>query len=259
MPETADGGLVVRCPERIDRRSRLGPFPSARDAAKFLCYAAAGALLAPWVSPLLWLPLIGIGFAVSVWKPDGRAADEKAFVFACWKFRSLAGRNRMSRRGDPLTRHGVVQLAPSQYVVFVRTAGCPIAYLPPVELEQKFELYRELLRATAGQFAMLCTSTPIRVAPVLPYGSESSGADHDARRGYIELAQLLCRRRSIRRVYFVLRNNDVGPDALARLEAQASSLIDQLAGLGIDSVRLRDRALSEAVHRFGWSQREVGP
>jgi len=257
MAESTDGDLVVRFPERVDRRSRLGPFPSAHDAAKFLCYAAAAALVAPWVSAFLWIPLVGIGFGISVWQPDGRPADERALVYVLWRFRRISGRSGLIGRGDTVTRHALVQLAPSNYLAVVRARGCPIAYLPPAELEQKFELYRDLLRASAGHLAILCTTVPIRATPLLPAGPDALGADQGARRGYVELASLLCRRRSVRRVYLALRNTEAGPDALSRLEAQASSMIERLARLGLRPVRLTDRALREAARRFDWSGSEA--
>lgn len=257
MPESTDRELIVPLPERVDRRSRLGPFPSARDAAKFLCYAAAAALVAPWVSAFLWVPLVGIGFGVSVWHPDGRPVDERAVVYAAYRFRRLSGGNRTIGRGSAVTRHGVVQLASMSYVAVVRAGGCPIAYLPPAELEEKFGLYRDLLRTTAGQFTILCTVVPIRAAPLLPAGPDRPGDDQSARHGYVELATILCRRRLARRVYLALRNPETGPDALARLEAQASSLTERLAGLGVRPVRLSEAALQDAARRFGWSRSEV--
>jgi hypothetical protein len=259
MAEASDFGPVVRLPERVDRRSRLGPFPSAQDAAKFLCYAAAGALVAPWVGPLLWLPLVGVGFGVSVWQPDGRPVDERAFTYLRWKVRSFSGRLGMTHRKDSVTRHGVVQLAPSCYVAVVRASGYPIAYLPPRELAQKFEQYRDVLRTLAGDFAILSTTVPIRAAPVLPAGRDAPGMEGDALRGYRELTELLCHRRRVRRVYVAVRNSESGPDTLARLEVQVSSLTERLRGLGLYSVRLQDRALREASHRFGWAPVESLP
>lgn len=259
MAEASDVGPVVRLPERVDRRSRLGPFPSARDAAKFLCYAAAGALVAPWVNPFLWLPLVGLGLGISVWQPEGRPLDERALTYLRWRARSFSGRFGMTHRRDAITRHGVVQVAPSCYVAVVRTSGCPIAYLPPTELAARFEHYRDIVRTVAGDFAILSTTVPIRATPILPPGRDAPGADGDALRGYRELAELLCRRRRVRRVYVAVRSSESGPDAFARLEVQVSSLAERLRGLGLGSVRLRDRALREASHRFGWTLAEGLP
>jgi len=259
MDDSADAVPVVRIPERVDRRARLGPFPSMRDAAKFLCYAAAGALAAPWVSPFLWLPFVGVGLAVSVWQPEGRPIDARVLAYARWRVRSMSPRGRMTGRRDPLTRRGVVPLAPSCYLAVVRASGCPVAYLPPVELARKFERYRELLRTVTGSFALLSTTYPIRSAPVLPVDREAPGTDREARQGYGELVELLCRRRRTRRVYVAVRNAEAGPDALARLEAQASSLAEQLRGLGLRVTRLRDRELDEAVRQFGWVSPEARP
>lgn len=259
MPDPTGSGPVVRLPERVDRRARLGPFPSAGDAAKFLCYAASGALLAPWVSPFLWLPLVGVGFAVSVWRPDGRAADERALRYLLWKLRSIPGRIPVTSRDYPTIRQGFVHLAPGTYAVVVRSAGCPIAYLPPTDLEAKFAQFREVLRTAPGQFAFLSTTIPIRARPWLPRSEEPMRSDRDARQGYAELTELLCRRRRVRRVYVAIRNSETGPDALARLNVEVGSLIERLRGLGLDPVRLANRGLQEAAYRFDWGFEEARP
>src|SRR5208282_2604654 len=73
MEGPSAGVPVVVLPERVDRRVRLGPFPSAKDAVKFASYAAAGAVLAPFATPFAWVPVLALGFVVSVWHPDGEA------------------------------------------------------------------------------------------------------------------------------------------------------------------------------------------
>ncbi len=259
MPDPTGTGPVVHLPERVDRRARLGPFPSARDAAKFLCYAAAGALLSPWVGPFLWLPVVGVGFAVSVWRPDGRAADERALRYVRWKLRSHSPEGFMTGRPVPVIRRGFVQLGPGIYAAVIRSAGCPIAYLPPADLETKFSQFREILRTVPGQFAFLSTTAAIRAASWRPGLEVPARADEEARRGYAELTGLLCRRRRVRRVYVAIRNSEPGPDALARLDDVAGSLIERLRGVGLDPVRLENRGLDEAAARFGWGLGEVRP
>lgn len=253
MDEVADGPPVIGLPERIDRRMRLGPFASSRDALKFATYAAAGVLLAPFASPWVWLPVVAAGFAVSVWRPDGQAVDERAFTFLAWKLRSVDPRgagNRMT--GGPLVRQGLLQLAPHRYAAVVRTGGTPVAYLPPDELARRFELYRELLRSMDSSFAWLAATVPIRVQAVRPGTPAGSEGERRATSGYSELVTLLCRRRLLRRIYIVLGTHDTSPDAIGGLEGRVANLIERLGALGLRPVRLRDRALFEAARRFGW-------
>ena len=253
MGEPGDGPPIVGLPERLDRRMRLGPFPSSRDALKFITYAAAGALLSPFTSPWVWLPVLLVGFAVSVWRPDGRSVDERALAFVSWKFRSMGpGRAVTNATYRPLVRQGLLQLAPHRYVAVVRTGGTPVAYLPPDELARRFELYRELLRSIDSSFLLLATTTPIRSQAVRPGPSLGVRREAQALAGYSELVSLLCHRRHLRRVYFVLGTLEADSDAVGRLEGRVENLIERLGSLGLRPIRLRDRALAEAAHRFGW-------
>jgi hypothetical protein len=253
MDESGDGPPIIGLPERLDRRMRLGPFPSSRDALKFITYAATGALLSAFTSPWVWLPLVLVGFAVSVWRPDGRAVDERLLVFVSWKFRSLGPRGDVTNATfRPLVRQGHLQLSPHRYVAVVRTGGTPIAYLPPDELARRFELYRELIRSMDASYSFLATTSPIRAQAVRPETRSSAGHEAQALVGYSELVSLLCRRRHLRRVYFVLGTLEADADAIGRLEGRVSDLLDRLGSLGLRPTRLRDRALLEAAHRFGW-------
>lgn len=90
MGDLPDGPPVVSLPERLDRRLRLGPFASARDALKFVTYSAVGAVIVPFTSPYLWLVVVAGGFAVCVVRSDGQALDERALSFVLWKIRAVA-------------------------------------------------------------------------------------------------------------------------------------------------------------------------
>jgi hypothetical protein len=258
MPERFDSAPVIRMPERMDRRLRLGPFPSARDAVKFLSYAAAGAVVAPFVSPFVWLPLVGAGFGIAVWHPEGQPIDTRALIYVRWKGRSFFRGAALTPRSSSVTRHGVVRLSASTHAAVLRTGGCPVAYLPPAELQRRFELYRDLLRSTEGRLALLATTAPIRAAPLLPFPPSSTSVDLAARKGYGELVRLLCRRRSLRRIYLALTTDATGPDALARLEGEVASVAERLSGFGLHPVRLTEQGLEEAAFRFDWSPGKVG-
>jgi hypothetical protein len=254
MVDSEAGAPIIGLPERLGRRMRLGPFPSSRDALKFVIYAAVGALLAPFTSPWLWLPFVLVGFAISIWRPDGRALDERVLAFAAWKFRSWGWASSMKDASPrPLVRQGLLQLAPHRYVAVVRTGGSPMAYLPPDELARRFELYRELIRSTDGSFSLLSTVAPIRPQSVRPTTPVGEGPETAARAGYSELVLLLCRRRLLRRVFFVLGTTGGDMDSVARLEGRVANLLERLNSLGLRPTRLRDHALAEAARRFGWA------
>ena len=254
MLEVSGASPAVRLPERIDRRARLGPFPSAREAARFLCYAAAGALLAPFVSPFLWLPLVAVGFLVSVWQPEGRSADAKALLYLLWRVRSFYPRGAMSRPAAGVPRRGVVSVAPGTFAAIVRCGGCPIAYLPPAELELRFSQYREILRGLSGTVGIVGTTVPIRAADVRPRGNPSAGPERDAQVGYAGLVEQLCRRRRVRRVYLAIRNATLGPDSISRLEVEARTLAESLNGLGLHATRLTGPSLAEASGQLHWAR-----
>ncbi len=253
MARSEDDVLQIPLPERVDRRLRLGPFPSARDALKFLCYATTGALLAPLVSVPLGVAVGAAGFAAAVWRPDGQAWDERVFVALRWKWRS--GRRAVSvtaRPGRPLLRQGLLELDAGHYVAVVRSAGSPIAYLPPAELSRRFAQFQDLLRAIDEHFVFLSTGVAIHAAPLVPGQAPTAGPESAARAGYAELVRLLLKRRLGRRVYVALGTVEAKPEAIARLEGRVASLLERLSDLGLKPVRLRDRALHEAARRFGW-------
>jgi hypothetical protein len=241
---------IVRLPERIDRHSRLGPFPSARDAARFLCYAAAGAILSPWVSPFLWLPIVAGGFIVSVWQPDGRPLDERIWEYLRWRLRSAVPLSVMTRRIG--VRRGIVRVAPGHFLAVLQAGGIPIAYLPPADLEARFRQFRETLRGGSGAVGIWCTSVPIRPQPLRPTPSTPPDVQAAARGAYSELVELLCQRRRVRRVYIAVRATGPGPDGLARVDLEIRSLRDRLESLGVRSVRLVGRRLVEAAMQLNW-------
>jgi hypothetical protein len=253
MDAPQDGPPVIGLPERIDRRMRMGPFASSRDALKFVLYAATAALLAPFTTPWIWLPLVAGGFAVSVWRPEGQAVDERAITFVQWKIRCWNPRGSADRMtGTPLVRQGLIQLNPHHYAAVVRTGGTPVAYLPPDELGRRFELYRELLRSMDTGFVWLAATVPIRAQAVRPNSLPGSPGELRAASGYSELVTLLCRRRLLRRIYIVIGTHDPSPDAIGRLEGRIAHLLEGLGALGLRPIRLRDRSLAEAARRFGW-------
>lgn len=255
MATPLDGPPVVSLPERLDRRLRFGPFPSARDALKFLSYAAAGALVLPFTSSFVWVGIIAAGFAVAVIRIDGLAIDDRAVAFLRWAFSRVPRRSAMTVTAPgPVARRGLVTIATGQSLAIVRAGGSPISYLPPAELARRFGLFRELLRSLDGPLAIRVASGPLPPDRLVPAGTADDRPDRPAAEGYGQLVTLLCRRRQLRRVELVLGTTRTGPEAVAELDLRASALIDRLSLLGIRAARLAGRSLEDAVRRGGWSQ-----
>lgn len=252
MAEREGGPPIVAIPERLERRMRLGPFPSGRDALKFLCYAAAAAVVALLFDGWLWIPLATVAFAITVWRPNDQGWDEQVVTWLRWRTRRYrAVRTMTARPPRGLVRQGLLELAPQRFVAVLQTSGVPVAYLPPDELARRFELFRELLRSVDDHFACVVAAIPIQTHAVWPDSTSSDLPDGEARAGYGQLVTLLCRRRLLRRVYIVLGSVGADPDAIGRLEAQAGHLLERLGAIGLKTTRLRDRALAEAARRIG--------
>lgn len=248
-----DGGPpVVSLPQPVDRRLRLGPFASAHDAVKFVCYAAAGALLAPFVTPYAWLPALAAGFLVTVWRPEGESLDERVARWATWQIRRLNRAGSMNDRSSPPARGRFLRLGPGRYVTILRMAGTPLAYRPPTELERVFRAYAEALRASEGILFVRAGSTPLSAEPLTPGRRPANEAEDAAREGYRELVSVLCRRRLVRRVDLALSTVATGPDGPARLDQGTRALAARLATAGLRPIRLERRALSDAGRCFGW-------
>jgi hypothetical protein len=259
MAGPVDGPPVVVLPERLDRRLRLGPFPSARDALKFLAYAAVGALVAALGSPLLGLVAIVVGFAAAVVRVDGQGIDRQALAF----LRFHLGYARWVRGMSPgptsnFARRGLAPGADGRFVAVLRAGGTPMAYLPPHEIARRFELFRELLRSGNGELTLFASLAPMRATPVTPGPLADGRPDRAARDGYAELVRLLCARRQVRRVDLVLASARVGSDGIADLEVRVGSLLDRLAALGVPAVRLTRRALLDVTRRTGGSTSREG-
>jgi hypothetical protein len=250
--EEAAGPPTVVLPERLDRRLRFGPFPSARDGLKFVVYAAAGGVLAPFASPFLWLPIVAVGFAVAVAKPDGEAVDERALAFVLWRLRRRRDGVPMTARPDaPALRRGLLRRPGGGYYAVLRVGGSPLAYLPPAELERRFLLYRDLLRGLEGSLAWTARTVPLDGARVRPRPPAPGPRDAGAGSGYLELVEKLCARRNARRVEVVVGALGGDAEGLADLERRVARITEGLSGLGLRPLRLADRTLQRAGLELG--------
>ena len=248
----------VILPERLDRPMRLGPFPSARSALKFVTYCAVGALLVPIAGGLVWLPFLVLGLVVSVHRTGEKGPDERILDFVLYRLRQHGAFATNPGRIVGQTRGPLIRLRSGSYVAIVETRGNPILHLPPREIEDLFSQYRDFLRALDGGCAFVATVAPLSaIAYEPPRRSHPEGFASEARAGYDEFVRLLCRRRFVRRIFFAFGSSGSSPTAVTQLEARVAMSMERLQRLGVGPVRLRGRVLKEAAHRFDWPVREV--
>lgn len=249
---------VVTLPAPVDRTLRLGPFPDARAALRFVLYVAAGAFVAVALGPVAWLPFLGGGFALTVLRPQGRALDEQLGAFVRWRL----GPRRSGSRGPwrpiaPSAR--AARLRSGRWVAGVAAGGVPVAFLPPADARDLFDAYRRFLRANEDGLVLSVGAEPLSGRTVrLADPPATDGADGAARSGYDEMVRLLCRRRRRRRVDVLLSVPADGPGAVERLTIRVGAIERELAGLGIPSVPLRGRFLANALAHLGADVLEVG-
>ena len=259
MAAATEGPPIVGLPERLDRRLRLGPFPSARDGLKFLTYAATGALLVPLLGVWAWPPFLAAGFAVSVWQPDGKPVDVR---FAEW----LAWRGRM-RRAEPTgrapedlrLRGPYLRLRGGRLVAVLACDGTPTAFLPADELRVRFETFRALWRSLDGGMVLLATGTPIPQDQYVPSIPPEGRGDHAAAQAYGDLVRHLIARRLRRTVYVALWSDAAGVEGIERLEARVRAVLERLDQLGTRPTRLSDRSLAQAASALGWTRQRARP
>lgn len=259
MDDPAAGGpdpLVIGLPEGFGRSMRLGPFPSVRDALKFSTYAAIGAVFAAVLAPIWWLPFLGGGFALSVFRPDGRALDERLGAFVAFELRS----GRRSSSGTPPRRRraphspGNVVARASQLVGILTTGGIPVAFLPPPEARALFDRYRAFLGALEGGLYLTMGVRPMEVRPFRPRDRWADGGPAPtARAGYDEMVRLLCERRLQREVRIAVWVPRSADGSFELLERRLEAVSGHLAQLGLSPVRLRGRDLDAAAQGMGWS------
>jgi hypothetical protein len=256
-----DDAPWVTIPEPLDRRPRLGPFASGRDAAKFLTSAAVGAVVSLAVAPWAGLPIVAVGGVVALWRPDGEPLDTRLVAVGRWALRRSAPRREMSPSPGSGTddRAATVRLPDGRRAAVVRAAGIPLAFLPPGELAHQFERYRELLRSLDGGLVVVATSAPIHAGAIAPSERPLPEAERAAAAGYRELVELLARRRAVRQVLVAVVQASAGEEGLRRLEASAELVRGRLADLGVRAERLRGRPLADAARRVGWAGGGRGP
>lgn len=246
----------VTLPEVLDRRMRLGPFPSARDALKFATYAAVGAVPAALIGPIWWIPFLGGGLLAATYHPDGKPPDERAGEFVAYRWRNGPGfRGRPPRQGTGF-QGSAAPIRGATLVAVIEVGGTPVAFLPPEEARARFDRFRELLRGIDGNLYVVMTTEATSGAPFRPPDEVAPPAPR-ARSGYAEMIRLMCERRRRRKVLLVVGTpRDDG--ASTRLDRTVSVLTEHLGRLGAPYERLRDDRLAAALERLGWD-REAPP
>lgn len=247
---------AIPLPRRLDRRLRLGPFPSARDAMKFAGDASAGAILVPLGGALAWLPILLAGFFLSVFRPDGKGLDERAHDYLRWRWRRRRGAASPAGPAGSPGPEGVLHLPGPCAAMVLETGGIPIRFLPPGEARELFERFREMLRTVEGGLFLEVGTAPVPSAGFRMRGVEGPGSPESmARSGYGEMTKLLLRRRQRRRVRVVVFEAGEDPAAVRRLVERTGALASGLAGLGVGVRRLDGPALARAVEAIGWRGR----
>jgi hypothetical protein len=250
-PARPDGPAWVGLPARFDRRMRLGPFPSVRDALKFATYAAVGAIPAALLAPAWWIPFLGGGFLIAAYHPEGKPVDERAGEFVAYQWRRGPGAREPSKpRRGPAALGPSALVGSSAVVAVLEVAGTPAAFLPPDESRALFDRFREMLRGIDGGIYLVMGTEPISSTPFLPIEALAPVAP-DARAGYREMVQILCQRRQRRRVLLAVWVPR-GEGAAARLEGAVRVVVDQLGRMGLPAERLADDRLGVTLRRMGW-------
>jgi hypothetical protein len=247
----------VSVPEPLDRRPRLGPFASGRDAVKFVAAAAVGAVVSLTVEPWAGLPVVAAGAVLALWRPDGESIDARLVAVVRWTVRRTSGTPTMTGHRTARTEEpgSTVRLPDGRRAAVLRTGGLPLAFLPPAELAREFDQYRELLRASEGGLIVVATAVPIHAGSLVPADGAIPEAERAAWAGYRELVELLARRRSVRRVLVAVAQAAPGEEGLRRLDAAVDRVRGRLADLGVRAERLRGSPLADAARRLGWRER----
>ncbi|HUI38229.1 MAG TPA: hypothetical protein VLY85_01205 [Thermoplasmata archaeon] len=245
--------LVVPLPRRLDRRMRLGPFPSAREAMKFAAYAAVGTIALPVGGALAWVPFLSAGFLFAVYRPNGKGIDERAADYLRWQFR----RRRTAPSGGPSVRpvspESVLRLPGPFLVAIVEAGGIPVRYLPPSDARELFDRYRELLRSSGGGFHLVAGTVPLGAAGFRPREAPGSRpSESRARDGYRELVTLLAQRRRRRLVRFLVFEPLNSPASLRTVEERARLASASLDAMGAEPRRVTGEALRRAAAEIGW-------
>jgi hypothetical protein len=245
MNSSGASSVEVRLPEPLLGRPRFGPFPSVTDALKFLLALALGAVVAAFAGPLFWLPFVGGGFLLAIYRSDGKSVDERCGDYLRWRLRPRHGRST----GAVGSTRSIHRCA-GGFAGGLRVGGVPLAFLPVAEQEARFRSYRALLDSLSGPLWMEMDSVAVLAGPYLPRdppGRTTQPAELPARSSYGEFAALLVRRRRRRLVRILLLEPGTGAVPLARLSTRLEALRSALERLEVPVERLHGTELARLV------------
>ncbi|MGC2290055.1 MAG: hypothetical protein WA688_09415 [Thermoplasmata archaeon] len=218
------------------RRLHLGPFGSARDLVKFLCFATVGATVAAVTSAVVWLPFLAVGAMVAFVRVEGQSLDQFALGYGRFRWRSSTGFPGAAGPSPPASRISASSRVPPPAI---RAGGIPIAYLPPSELQRLFEEWRSALATLDHPIGCRVRGELFSPLPFLPVAATPREAERTALESYRELVRLLLRRRYRRVVDLTVWNtpSDTASGRIGR-EAQVDELVAALDRLGIPAQRV---------------------
>lgn len=237
---------LVRLDVAVRRPASLGPFPSARDGAKFLAYAAVGALVAGVASPWMFVPFAAFGFVSSVHRADEKAPDRRLAEAVAYGLRRRTHRGRRSFRPRIVRGGAIVELAPGHLAAVVSAGGVPVAFLPPAAARGLFHSYRTLLQSLGTNVGMVVGGRPLADRQFRPRLVPSTAPERAARDGYDLLLQLLTHHRRSRRVLVVVSGPDGGGAGHEQLRRSAGAIESSLRAIGVPAARLVGRDLLRA-------------
>ena len=251
--EPASGAPRVVLPERLDRRMRLGPFPSVGQALKFAGYTAVGAFAASIFGPAGWLPFVGFGFLAATYRSEGRAPDERLAEYLAYGLRRLRPEVGSSDPGLAMTGTGSFRSAAGPRVALLVAGGVPVAFLPQEDARRLFEGFLRALSGTEASLYLVAGLATIRDRPLRPRPDLGAGgaADAAARAGYAEMVSAVARSRARRRVTIAVWAPGSNADEEVRLERAVHRLVEALRQVEVPVRRLEGRALAVEAARIG--------
>jgi hypothetical protein len=256
-----EADLRVLLPEKVNARTRLGPFASGRDALKFVAYAAVGGLLAVTLGPAWWLPFLAAGALVTIPHWNGQAPDQRLARYVRWRFRRrMSSPARITQAQPPRATERVAQVAPGVCAAVVVACGVPTSFLPLEDRRSLFVEYRTLLGAVGPGALFTMGVEPLPTRPFVPPPDKpsSDSSEQLARRGYAEMVRLLCRRRFRRQVRWVLWG-DSSSAGRRDLEQRAERLHEALNRLGALATEAAGKELGRYLRALGWAEAMAGP
>ncbi|HKS59664.1 MAG TPA: hypothetical protein VJS68_02675 [Thermoplasmata archaeon] len=227
---------------------RLGPFPNATEALKFLLWATAAFVLASIATPLVAVPVLSSGLFLSVYHPEGVGLDRRFWTWCRFRFRSGAAAPGAAGSGE---RPFSTRFLDGKGLAVASAQGIPLRFLPPARQREVYDAFRQLLSGLEGEALFHAVTEPVPARRYLPRRRVSGGAESFARDGYSELLRQLLRRRRRRTVLLALVGGPgSSPAVTAGLDGRIASVMALLDSIDVPTTRLRGGELRRALRRW---------